>query len=1806
MTARSQPSKAGDTNGRPLTETTTSEAAREFHNWRNKYNITDIKNKARNNQARPTVAVLATGGCIDTIAAIKAGFKPIWATEVCPERRKMWEDLTGTTCYGDTFKQDYNQMQRPDYLTSGQPCTDYSRSGSCSGDQGETGWMFTAQTQIIQQLQPKAFRLEISDNIVNVHGGREIKEVIRALKQHYVITTEIIPVWHYGDCTTRRRLFTVGLHRELDSVTHTFQFPAPTHTSNTLITFRDIAAPDSEVPEEYWRHDEPTRVPWRDPTPTTTHKIAQTGSTMGHSTNPNSILSWEALGNTQTTYNGGARRPRLDWAITEDGLVGDTRLTVPIETVRAAALPDDYLQWCRSFRSDDEYLQACVNNGTPNRTGYAIDKRIFDILQHTNQPTACAAELPRHGKRRREVRSTMLDTGCNLRLHQRSVEGSVKHARRSKFDIKVASNDTIRGAVDGELTMRVLNSEQQPGIPQETTITRPVTTVSDLPRELFTVDDYYREGYSILLRHPNYEGGVKEIYKPAEGDSPEERIPIRYDWDQSGFWLDYELSTPAEAHSAHTDSPLHYCYDGEQTRAIIEAAQQHDDVIEVRYGSDTEPREYNILGVKSGLRQRKAQLTKKEFHKEYGHLGSIEDCDICKRAQGSMRRITKVIDKHKEQRRAHTWVMDTVTWSHRDNDGSKYMVVLRDKASGTFMIFCIYRRSDTNQAMREWLTRMRSDPAFRSLDYLPVTLIETDRAGEWGLDCAEWRELENEFHFRTIYKPSDRKEEAGTAERACGIVEVVTKAILMQQNLPPQWWVRAAHQAVWLLNRFPSSATHTLTPPDGDQIRPLEACTGGFYSRRQIDRELSYFVAVGTPALIHETKAKGSTLAPKAIWGIAVGMYREAVKFWVPTTNGIRQTKSFTAYKLKDGLNYAQFLGLPAIATTQKSTAIPEDFREQIVVQLPEALESPAEAQREAPVQMVKHTAGAEPPKLTITHAPPNTPTKELGGSVTVLNSKGDKLTPNTITGHLESAHPAAQAPESLRGNLEALERHTKPVKTLKDTAAPTVSQSKLSTGAPYVWIGIDPEVQKLWDELDQQRYLRTAVVTRGTDRFISVCKQHKIPFEHHGIYRDWLLQTQLNSSGGKLTPEQLPIERGNRLPPHLTLPEPHGPKWQKLKRERLKRDTSTCEENEQATQKTVFNIKHGLQAQKHSFRATGTLTFDDELEPYEPQRWSLLHALLFTDEADNRAPEDFAGAAKKKIKKKRQSHPDEPANTREALEHPERGKQWAESMDEEIGGLTRMGVLDHGYTRRDLHKMGITTPPVPLGLYHTHKHDKAGEINRLKTRAAVKGHRGNMKKGIHYFETFAPTPSEDTARVLQCLTLRHNLVRKCGDIEKAYCWAKVPPGELIALSYPEGYRKMDEQGEELFMIMRRNLYGHPAAARAWTRERDSQLLKHFNEDGWTCTQTRMDPCLFLITDRRGKRAWMLIHTDDCDGAGEDEQIMTAIYDKINDIWSVKSTDSEYMLGISRKLTYTKDHISSIELTMTPFIEAMERSFQQHLPPITASTPFPENTKISKVEEIDSEEIQQVLQLGYQRAVGMLLWAARHCYPECKYGVSRLCSVMARPTYRAFRAAMHMIKYLTQFKHRGICYNLNGNHLPIAQSDASNKPDPADGLSQAGFVISWFGGPIATQSKKLKHVGLSSEHNEYMGITSAVKRIVWLRQLLSEMDSTPEVLEKPTVVLADNTQANRICREHFISPGNQYIHLTYHYNKEAVDLGFVDIRWIHTKINIADLFTKPVSRQVFTNLIAQLTGHASTEQWSAILAAAAPCTHHRT
>ena len=538
-------------------------------------------------------------------------------------------------------------------------------------------------------------------------------------------------------------------------------------------------------------------------------------------------------------------------------------------------------------------------------------------------------------------------------------------------------------------------------------------------------------------------------------------------------------------------------------------------------------------------------------------------------------------------------------------------------------------------------------------------------------------------------------------------------------------------------------------------------------------------------------------------------------------------------------------------------------------------------------------------------------------------------------------------------------------------------------------------------------------------------------------------------------------------------------------------------------------------------------------------------------------------------------------------------------------------GVFSHNWTHDDLRKAGITGKPVPCSIALTHKY-KDGLLEKLKTRICIAGHKGNVTKGIHYNEVFSPSPVQHTERLLQAMMVNLHLHNLTWDVKQAYTWATLPPGERIAVVYPEGFKRYDKDGNELFLVLEKNLYGMPSAARGWGKCRDSFILSRFNQQGWKCRRSLMDPCLFVIDrysddgrepnskgqDAKGtvgtamhelngeplsirqeiedvtelppgvSRSWVLIHTDDCDAYGMSNDVLHEINNIMHEEWSTEIVDSSFVLGVKRTNGQDSKGRWYRDISMTTFIDDLCNLFQDDLDEFakpTVRTPFPENTILTKATTPDEGEVKRNINRGYQRLVGSLLWCVRHVAPICAYGCSQLCKLMACPTDTAWACALHMLRYLQLNRERGIRFSETSD-APMAFVDASNKDDPTDGKTQYGYSIMW-GGPLATKSGKLKHVGINSTYNEYMALHHCIKQVVWTRQLLEEI-GLRSVVNEPTVVFADNKQANNLCKEDLVTAGNMYFRTGYHYNKEAVKDGYVDVKYIKTDHNISDACTK--------------------------------------
>ena len=115
--------------------------------------------------------------------------------------------------------------------------------------------------------------------------------------------------------------------------------------------------------------------------------------------------------------------------------------------------------------------------------------------------------------------------------------------------------------------------------------------------------------------------------------------------------------------------------------------------------------------------------------------------------------------------------------------------------------------------------------------------------------------------------------------------------------------------------------------------------------------------------------------------------------------------------------------------------------------------------------------------------------------------------------------------------------------------------------------------------------------------------------------------------------------------------------------------------------------------------------------------------------------------------------------------------------------------------------------------------------------------------------------------------------------------------------------------------------------------------------------------------------------------------------------------------------------------------------------------------------------------------------------------------------------------------------------------------------------------------KKQSIVTLSSTEAEYIAETHASKEGIWLQTFVREI--TGEDMGVITI-FADNQGAIALAKDNKFHACTKHIDLRYHFVYEAVEDGKIKLEYILTAKNIADVFTKPLPKPKFTELVKRL------------------------
>jgi hypothetical protein len=133
----------------------------------------------------------------------------------------------------------------------------------------------------------------------------------------------------------------------------------------------------------------------------------------------------------------------------------------------------------------------------------------------------------------------------------------------------------------------------------------------------------------------------------------------------------------------------------------------------------------------------------------------------------------------------------------------------------------------------------------------------------------------------------------------------------------------------------------------------------------------------------------------------------------------------------------------------------------------------------------------------------------------------------------------------------------------------------------------------------------------------------------------------------------------------------------------------------------------------------------------------------------------------------------------------------------------------------------------------------------------------------------------------------------------------------------------------------------------------------------------------------------------------------------------------------------------------------------------------------------------------------------------------------------------------------------------------------SDKKSTSGYIITIAGGAVAWSSKKQASVALSTAEAEYIAATHAAKQVLWHRSLFRELEIT---LPKTSTIFSDNQAAIAIAHHPKFHTRTKHIDITYHFLRDLVKSGTLNLVYVNTHLNLADLFTKGLPRVTHQDL----------------------------
>ncbi|MCO5564727.1 hypothetical protein L7F22_018395 [Adiantum nelumboides] len=235
---------------------------------------------------------------------------------------------------------------------------------------------------------------------------------------------------------------------------------------------------------------------------------------------------------------------------------------------------------------------------------------------------------------------------------------------------------------------------------------------------------------------------------------------------------------------------------------------------------------------------------------------------------------------------------------------------------------------------------------------------------------------------------------------------------------------------------------------------------------------------------------------------------------------------------------------------------------------------------------------------------------------------------------------------------------------------------------------------------------------------------------------------------------------------------------------------------------------------------------------------------------------------------------------------------------------------------------------------------------------------------------------------------------------------------------------------------------------------------------------------------------------------------------------------------------------------------------------------FPKKDQNVKLRADEGQVLEDVTM--YRQIVGSLIYLTIS-WPHLSYTVGLESYAVPRKPH--LDVVRRTLRYASATLDYALFYDANTELQLSGFKDADGAGSACDRRSTNGFMFSLGSAAITWSSKKQPTVALSSTEAEYKGAAVAACEVAWLELLVGDLGIQ---VQRPVVIHCDNLNSIQLARNSVFHARTKHIEVHYHFIRERVLDGSIDLTFVRIDEQVADIFTKALGAEKLRRFRAML------------------------